>query len=218
MAEDIGGIKNQAPDNLEYLCSFYKVRHGAWPDLVGLEEFGIRPGSMVDVATIDLKTWIVRGFEIKRSRRDFLRDDKWRGYLPFFNYFWFVAPRPGIVLPEDLPDDIGLLIKEDGKALGRLVEVKEAKRLQPVIVRHSFGEDYMVRLLARLLRSASWRKEKSFRRGAVAGASAVASAMLEVLNSKGKIDAEDLTDWQYIIGGIRDPKLDEDKEDPGNGG
>lgn len=203
----------QASDNLEYLCSRYKVRHGAWPDLCGIEEFGVRPGSMVDVATIDLKTWIVRGFEIKRSRQDFLRDDKWYGYLPFFNYFWFATPHPGIVLPEDLPDEIGLLVKEDDRALGGLVEVKAAKRLQPIMVRRSFGEDHMVRLLARLLRSSSWRREKAFRRGLRVGAHAVAKAVAGMLERGKSIDASQLrrVDWQYMIGDVED-------SDSGGGG
>ncbi len=53
-----------------------------------------------------VKYW---GYEIKVSRSDFLRDDKWRGYLPFCTDFSFVAP-PGIISPDELPEEVGLLL------------------------------------------------------------------------------------------------------------
>ena len=52
------------------------------------------------------KTW---GYEIKVSRQDFLRDDKWREYLPYCHEFYFVAP-PGVIEPNELPAEAGLLV------------------------------------------------------------------------------------------------------------
>jgi hypothetical protein len=48
------------------------------------------------------------GYEVKRSRRDFLKDEKWPGYLKLCNVLYFVAPRD-VVRPEELPAEVGLL-------------------------------------------------------------------------------------------------------------
>lgn len=51
----------------------------------------------------------ITGYEIKVDRGDFLRDDKWREYLPYTNEFYFAAPK-GIIQESELPDEIGLVI------------------------------------------------------------------------------------------------------------
>ena len=48
------------------------------------------------------------GYEIKTSRADFLQDRKWTDYLPVCSSFYFVCPS-GIILPADLPPEIGLI-------------------------------------------------------------------------------------------------------------
>lgn len=48
------------------------------------------------------------GYEIKVSRSDFLRDDKYFEYLPYCHEFYFVAPK-GILQIEELPDGIGYI-------------------------------------------------------------------------------------------------------------
>ncbi len=48
------------------------------------------------------------GYEIKTSRRDFLSDNKYQGYLKYCNTFYFVCPS-GIIKKEELQDEIGLL-------------------------------------------------------------------------------------------------------------
>lgn len=50
-------------------------------------------------------TW---GYEIKVSRSDWLRDDKWRGYLDYCSDFYFVTPHK-LIQPEELPDGVGLM-------------------------------------------------------------------------------------------------------------
>jgi len=52
-------------------------------------------------------TWY--GYEIKVSRSDFLRDEKWTDYLPLCNVLYFVAP-PNVIDPRELPADVGLLV------------------------------------------------------------------------------------------------------------
>lgn len=47
-------------------------------------------------------------YEIKVSRQDFLRDQKYMGYLQYCNQFYFVCPTDLIKLDE-LPDNVGLI-------------------------------------------------------------------------------------------------------------
>lgn len=57
------------------------------------------------------RTWspiTMIGYEIKVSRSDFLRDDKWRNYLGYCQQFYFVCPAK-MIEPEELPADVGLL-------------------------------------------------------------------------------------------------------------
>ena len=48
------------------------------------------------------------GYEVKVSRSDFMGDDKWYGYLPYCNEFYFVCP-PGLIAVEELPESVGLI-------------------------------------------------------------------------------------------------------------
>jgi hypothetical protein len=57
------------------------------------------------------KSWAhpcITGYEIKVARQDFMRDEKWYGYLDYCNKFSFVCPK-GLILPEELPDHVGLI-------------------------------------------------------------------------------------------------------------
>lgn len=48
------------------------------------------------------------GYEVKVSRSDFLRDEKWPAYLQYCHLFSFVCPH-GLIQPEELPSDVGLI-------------------------------------------------------------------------------------------------------------
>lgn len=50
----------------------------------------------------------VTGYEIKVSRSDFMRDEKWQNYLPMCNFLYFVAPK-GLIDPGELPQEVGLM-------------------------------------------------------------------------------------------------------------
>jgi hypothetical protein len=86
-------------------------------------------------AWVMLKQWsspCCIGYEIKVDRADFLRDEKWPGYLPLCNRFYFVAP-PEVIRPEELPPEAGLLrvsntgakLYQKKKAPHRDVEIPE---------------------------------------------------------------------------------------------
>ncbi len=48
------------------------------------------------------------GYEVKKSRKDFLGDSKWHNYLPLCNRLYFVCPWE-LIKPDDLPKEVGLL-------------------------------------------------------------------------------------------------------------
>lgn len=58
-----------------------------------------------------LPTWsppTAIGYEIKVSRSDFLKDNKWPEYLNYCNQFYFVAPN-GLIKPDEIPPEVGLM-------------------------------------------------------------------------------------------------------------
>lgn len=124
-------------------------------DSAWIEEFQIGDGRL-DLLTMDLKAWTIRGFEVKISRADFKADGKWPSYLPFVNYFYF-ATLPGIIRPEELPPEIGLI--EVGPE--RLVTKKKGLLLQSTFVRETYGERYMTRVIMKFLRDIAWRDQRT---------------------------------------------------------
>lgn len=60
------------------------------------------------------------GYEIKVSRSDFLRDTKWREYLPYCHRFYFACPK-GLIHPDELPKGIGLVYIGDNGPYTRAV-------------------------------------------------------------------------------------------------
>lgn len=59
----------------------------------------------------------VIGYEIKVSRQDFQKDDKWPAYLPCCNQLIFVCPA-GLIRPEELSPQLGLLwVSSTGNSL-----------------------------------------------------------------------------------------------------
>ncbi len=84
----------------------------------------------MDVFTMK-PTWTANltiGYEIKTSRQDFLRDDKWREYLPPLSRFYFVAPE-NLLKKEEIPDPAGLIEVEEKN--GALRVAKRPKAMTP---------------------------------------------------------------------------------------
>lgn len=57
------------------------------------------------------KSWAnpaLLGYEVKITRGDFLRDEKWRRYLDACNQFYFVCPWK-LIVPEEVPEVAGLI-------------------------------------------------------------------------------------------------------------
>lgn len=73
---------------------------------------GVTRGQLLIFDAIAIyKSWSrpqIRGYEIKVSRSDFLRDAKYSQYLPYFHEFYFVVPS-GLVQRQEVENDIGLI-------------------------------------------------------------------------------------------------------------
>lgn len=70
---------------------------------------------------------VFHGYEIKISRGDFKRDNKYPEYLPYCTAFSFVCPDK-MVLKDEIPDGIGLIYY---RADGSLRTVRKAVETQP---------------------------------------------------------------------------------------
>lgn len=99
-----------APEVLEVLHKDIKSKY---PARLNVSEFSTKSGRRLDMLSLDYMKGCVRGYEIKVSRQDFLTDKKWQEYLPYCNQFYFVVPK-GLILPEELPPEIGLIYIEPG--------------------------------------------------------------------------------------------------------
>lgn len=56
------------------------------------------------------KSWTspcISAYEVKVSRNDFVRDDKWPGYMNYCNKFAFACPE-GLIQKDELPPEVGL--------------------------------------------------------------------------------------------------------------
>jgi len=58
---------------------------------------------------ISWTSFAITGYEIKVSRSDFMRDDKWQAYLPMCNYMYFVVA-PGVCDVQEISDNCGLIV------------------------------------------------------------------------------------------------------------
>lgn len=65
-----------------------------------------------DVVDVNRRDREIKIFEIKTSRNDFLRDDKWEKYLDYCEYFAFVCPKD-VIKESELPEKIGLVYIEE---------------------------------------------------------------------------------------------------------
>lgn len=83
----------------------------------------------IDALVVDLKTRWARGFEIKMSRSDFLRDEKWECYTQFCSSLSIVCPA-GLIRKEDVVAPYGLLYVEREYTYLRAKWIKKPKRFQ----------------------------------------------------------------------------------------
>lgn len=89
--------------------------------------------------------WETIGYEVKVSRQDFQRDQKWVDYLAVCHKFYFVCTR-GLIEPADLVPGVGLIWMTDTG--NRLVTKVPAQRREP-------DDAAIIRLLTYVLMSRS---------------------------------------------------------------
>lgn len=90
-------IKEFARKNLFHGYDFVTVEMGPYHSSIRFDVVGIRRSKR-----------IVRILEVKTNRADFLQDKKWRKYLSYATYFYFIAPQ-GVIKPEELDEPVGLI-------------------------------------------------------------------------------------------------------------
>lgn len=83
----------------------------------------------IDAAVIDTRTRWVRGFEIKMSRGDFRRDQKWQEYSEFCSALSIVCPH-GLIRKEEVEAPFGLLYVQTGSYGTEASWAKRPKRFQ----------------------------------------------------------------------------------------
>lgn len=72
------------------------------------------------------------GYEIKISRGDFLQDDKWRGYLPLCNEFYWICPKD-LIKKEEIAEGCGLIyVYPETFAMRRVVKAQFREIGHPV--------------------------------------------------------------------------------------
>lgn len=79
------------------------------------------------------KSWAnpcLMGYEVKVSRSDFMKDQKWPGYMAYCNRFSFVCPK-GLIAKDELPHEVGLIyyypdtgaLRTERAAKHRIIEI-----------------------------------------------------------------------------------------------
>ena len=65
-------------------------------------------GKRIDALSINMRKKMVRGYEIKTSRADFMRDKKFQTYSNFCDLLYLVCPE-NLIRRDEIPDGIGLI-------------------------------------------------------------------------------------------------------------
>lgn len=100
---------------------------------------------------------VIRAYEVKVSRADFMGDDKWQNYLGLCHEFYFVCPN-GLIQPAELPPEVGLLWStKNGK---RLLTKKKAQRRTVSIPEQLYQYILMARCEIKVDRTSGTRSER----------------------------------------------------------
>lgn len=123
VSDILGALERQAQrDNSVF---FAEVRNG--PTVAAI------PGELCIMDAVSIaRSWskpYITGYEIKITRHDFIRDDKWPRYKQYCNFLYFVCPQ-GLIKKDEVSEDVGLkyynpetkIIRTVKKALFREIE------------------------------------------------------------------------------------------------
>ena len=93
----------------------------------------VRHHSRIDALAMKISwtRFCITGYEVKVSRSDFLRDNKWQSYLPMCNQLYF-AVAPGVVDASEIPESCGLLQMTTNGTL-RMVKKAPYREIEPPV-------------------------------------------------------------------------------------
>ena len=78
----------------------------------------------------------ITGYEVKISRQDWVRDEKWHAALPDCHAFYCACP-PDLIQPEELPAEVGLIwVLAGGRVSVRRKAVRRDVDLSPLLLYH----------------------------------------------------------------------------------
>lgn len=129
--------------------------------------------------------WETIGYEVKGSRQDFERDQKWAEYLPYCHRFYFVCER-GLIQPNDLPGGVGLIwgTKDGEKLISKIPAARREVDLQAVNSLMAYV--LMSRtVVVKNMYEANGVRVPNFERGAARDA--LIRQMVEQANERGKL-------------------------------
>lgn len=73
--------------------------------------------------------WEIRGFEVKRTRSDFVNDTKWPEYLKFCNRFFWVCPE-GLIDKKEISVEAGLIWINEKKRVARTKKLPPYRQIE----------------------------------------------------------------------------------------
>lgn len=115
---------------------FFKL-FGDFKTSVTFKEVHLTEKLRADIFNISILDKVVI-IEIKTCRADFEHDGKWMKYLDYCDRFFFMCP-DGVILPEELPDKIGLIyVNITNPKNPTLKVVKRPKFLNPKFITNSW--------------------------------------------------------------------------------
>ncbi len=71
----------------------------------------------IDAIVIDITHQLIKGYELKRTRRDFKNDKKWTKYSMFCSSLCIVCPE-NLIMPDEIESPFGLIWVKDGEFPG----------------------------------------------------------------------------------------------------
>lgn len=101
-----GSRKEIAVSLFKSVGRFVKIFH-ARKTAILFKEVHLAPSLRADVISIDWDDHVTV-FEVKSCLQDFESDDKWKKYLDYCDYFYFVCPQNTITV-NMLPKNVGLI-------------------------------------------------------------------------------------------------------------
>lgn len=119
--------KDAAVSLFKSVGMFFKIFHPRKANII-FKEVHLNPHLRADILAMDWddKVTII---EIKSCKEDFKNDDKWKNYMDYCDYLYFLCPE-GAISDKDLPANIGLVWASGFSNHLRLNIIRRPKKLR----------------------------------------------------------------------------------------